>query len=208
MFRSTRRSTVLATLVCSALIVAACAGDDDDDVSSETTSTSVDGEATATTTAETDAGTAPTVTAAGTTEPSAPATTAATSETEEREPGPGERHVDDEGEPVQGGTLVFGLEADTANAWAPYKASIATSGFIPLSAVTDSLFGISEDGETAPLLAESVEHNADYTEWTLQIREGITFHDGTPLDGAAVKFNIDANRGSPLTASALARSTP
>ena len=44
------------------------------------------------------------------------------------------------------------------------------------------------------MLVESVDHNADYTEWTLHIREGITFHDGTPLDGAAVKFNIDANR--------------
>ena len=50
---------------------------------------------------------------------------------------------------------------------------------------------------------ETVEHNADYTEWTLRIREGITFHDGTPLNGAAVKFNIDANRASPLTAGAL-----
>ena len=27
------------------------------------------------------------------------------------------------GDPVQGGTLVYGLEADTANGWAPYRAS-------------------------------------------------------------------------------------
>ena len=38
--------------------------------------------------------------------------------------------------------------------------------------------------------------------WTLTVRDGITFHDGTPLDGAAVKFNIDATRSSPLTAGA------
>ena len=43
------------------------------------------------------------------------------------------------------------------------------------------------------MLVESWEANADYTEWTLNIREGISFQDGTPLDGAAVKFNIDAN---------------
>ena len=71
------------------------------------------------------------------------------------------------------------------------------------SAISDSLFAVTDEGETYPLLVESVDHNADYTEWTLHIREGITFHDGTPLDGAAVKFNIDANRAAPLTAGAL-----
>ena len=40
--------------------------------------------------------------------------------------------------------------------------------------------------------SKSVEHNADYTEWTMHIRDGIKFQDGTPLDGAAVKFNIDS----------------
>src|SRR5215510_1570752 len=75
----------------------------------------------------------------------------------------------DEGTPVKGGTLVYGLEADTANAWAPYKASYATSGYIPLSAVSDSLFAANDDGKIVPLLAESVDHNDDYTEWTIKV---------------------------------------
>ena len=53
------------------------------------------------------------------------------------------------------------------------------------------------------MLVESVEHNDDYTEWTFTIREGITFHDGTPLDGAAVKFNIEACHRRPLTGAPL-----
>ena len=65
-----------------------------------------------------------------------------------------------------------------------------------------SLFAVTDKGETYPLLVKSVDHNADYTQWTLHIRDGIRFQDGTPLDGAAVKFNIDANRASPLTAGA------
>ena len=208
MLRCTRRSTVLASLsVCAALLVAACAGDDDDEVSTETAASAAVDEttepSTEPTTAATAAGTEPAATTAASAAPTSPTTSGESAGDEEREPGPGEHHVDDEGEPVKGGTLVFGLEADTANAWAPYRASYATSGYIPLSAISDSLFAVTDEGETAPLLVESVEHNADYTEWTLRIREGITFHDGTPLDGAAVKFNIDANRASPLTAGAL-----
>ena len=89
---------------------------------------------------------------------------------------------------------MYGLEADTANAWAHYRASYATSGYMPLRRVSDSLFASTAEGETVPQLVESVEPNDDYTEWTLTIKDGITFHDGTPLDGAAVKFNIDACR--------------
>ena len=37
-----------------------------------------------------------------------------------------------------------------------------------------------------PYLAESVEPNADYTVWTIKVRSGVTFHDGTPLNGAAM----------------------
>ena len=49
-----------------------------------------------------------------------------------------------------------------------------------------------------------VDHNADYTQWVFHVRDGIKFQDGTPLDGDAVKFNIDSCLDSPLTASAYA----
>lgn len=32
---------------------------------------------------------------------------------------PANHHVTDEGTPVRGGNLVYGLDSDTANAWAP-----------------------------------------------------------------------------------------
>jgi peptide/nickel transport system substrate-binding protein len=208
MHRSTRRSTMVVALsVCVTLTAAAaCSGDDDDD----DTADSVSAEATATTASDTDAESSTDSTAPGSTEPgttsggatTAPAATDAPA-AEERVVGPGEHHVGDEGTPVKGGTLVFGLEADTANGWAPYRASYQTSGYIPLTSISDTLFTVNDAGETVPLLVESVDHNADYTEWTLHMRDGIKFHDGTPLDGAAVKFNLDANRASPLTGGAL-----
>ncbi len=70
-------------------------------------------------------------------------------------------------------------------------------------AVTDSLFTTDETTEFVPYLVSSVETNEDSTEWTMTIRDGIIFHDGTPLDGAAVKYNLDTCRFSPLTGPAF-----
>jgi peptide/nickel transport system substrate-binding protein len=185
---------VLAVVsVCTLVAVAAC-GDDDDNVAAPGTSAATTGAA-ETTTGATTAG-------AGTTG----ATEETSGGTEGTSGGGGEAPVNsgadtDAGEPVKGGTLVYGLEADSANGWAPYRTSCATSCYIPLETVTDSLFTTTNDGKTVPLLVESVENSADYTQWTLHLRDGIKFHDGTALDGAAVKVNIDSCRFSPLTAS-------
>lgn len=45
--------------------------------------------------------------------------------------------------------------------------------------------------EVAPALAESWDISADGTEYTFHLRSGVTFHDGTPFDAEAVKFNFD-----------------
>ena len=120
------------------------------------------------------------------------------------EPPPGESHVtEDEGEPVHGGDLVYGIEADTANLFAPYRTSYATAGYVLLTPLSDPLFTATPDGEPVPMLVESYEANDDSTEWTLTIRDGITFHDGTPLDGAAVEFNMETCQYSSLTGAAL-----
>ncbi|MFV0308769.1 MAG: ABC transporter substrate-binding protein [Desertimonas sp.] len=109
--------------------------------------------------------------------------------------------LEEEGEPEYGGTLVYGVEADTANAWPGYRASFAPAGYVVISAVTDPLFLPNEAGETIPHLVETAEANEDYTQWTFTLREGITFHDGTPFDAAAVKVNMDACRAAPLSSS-------
>ncbi len=105
--------------------------------------------------------------------------------------------------PVRGGTLVYGIEADSANPWTHYATSCAISCRMILRAISDALFITDENGEIQPYLVDTVEPNDDYTVWTMTIKEGISFHDGTPLDGAAVKYNIDACRMSPLTGPAF-----
>src|SRR5881397_3810014 len=45
--------------------------------------------------------------------------------------------------------------------------------------------------EIVPGLAESWTTSADGLTWTFKLRKGVRFHDGTPLDAAAVKFTFD-----------------
>ena len=47
-----------------------------------------------------------------------------------------------------------------------------------------------------PGLAESWKFT-DPTTLVLNIRAGVTFHDGTPLDAEAVKFNLERNKSDP-----------
>ena len=42
-----------------------------------------------------------------------------------------------------------------------------------------------------PSLATSWSSNDDATVWNFVLREGVTFHDGTPFNAEAVKFNVD-----------------
>lgn len=57
--------------------------------------------------------------------------------------------------------------------------------------VTQSLLGY-EIGGTAvePVLAESYEPNADLTEWTFNLRQGVLFHDGSSLDANDVVTSL------------------
>lgn len=109
----------------------------------------------------------------------------------------------DEGEPQAGGSLVYGLEADTSTPWTPAKSVCAISCHMVMRAVYDPLTIYTEEGDVTGYLLESMESNEDNTEWTLTPKEGITFHDDTPFDAAAIVANLEAHRASFLTGKAL-----
>ena len=98
-------------------------------------------------------------------------------------------------EPVYGGEVAYGLEAENNNGWCLPEAQLAISGMQVANAIYDTLTAQNADGDYVGFLAESVEPNEDYTQWTITLRDGITFHDGSPLDAEVVKNNLDAYRG-------------
>ncbi|MBJ3786372.1 ABC transporter substrate-binding protein [Devosia sediminis] len=55
----------------------------------------------------------------------------------------------------------------------------------------DRLLDFDADMKIVPQLAQSYEMSEDLQTCTISLRSGVTFHDGTPLDAAAVKFNIE-----------------
>jgi peptide/nickel transport system substrate-binding protein len=108
----------------------------------------------------------------------------------------GESGLVEAGEPVRGGRIVYGLEAETAGGWCLPEAQLAISGIMVRWAIYDTLTALNSRSETVPYLAESVTPNDDYSVWTIELRRGVTFHDGTDLDAIVVKDNLDAFRGT------------
>ncbi len=99
-------------------------------------------------------------------------------------------------EPAYGGTLVYAITAETTGGWCLPEAQLVAPGVQVERAVYDQLTAPDEDGEIAPFLAEAVTPNETFDVWTITLREGVTFHDGTPLDAEVVKNNLDAYRGT------------
>jgi peptide/nickel transport system substrate-binding protein len=66
-------------------------------------------------------------------------------------------------------------------------AGTGNSGGAELAALYDTLMRYNPDtGQYEPETAESLTPNSDFTQWTLKLRPGITFSDGTAYDSAAV----------------------
>jgi peptide/nickel transport system substrate-binding protein len=92
-------------------------------------------------------------------------------------------------EPQRGGTLTFLLEAES-DTWDIPGANCAVACITVMRQVMDPLTLTTDDNGVVPFLLESIESNDDFTEWTLTMRDGVTFHDGTPADGAALQRNL------------------
>jgi ABC-type transport system substrate-binding protein len=98
--------------------------------------------------------------------------------------------------PRSGGTVNVGvssaqqIETDRINTTG---ASWATSLHIYDALYTQD----NNTGAVGPALAEKTDISADGLTWTLTLRSGVKFHDGSDFDAAAVKTNLDIRKTHP-----------
>lgn len=201
MKRSGSRRPLVAALLAASLVVAACGGDDDDDGGDD--GTEEDGGDTA---AEDTAGDDDADTGGDDGGDTAAEDTAGDDDADTADDGGEDADTggDDGGDtadeetggddemamaPVRGGTLSYLLEAES-DTWDIPGANCAVSCITVMRQVADPLTIVNSDGDVEPFLLESIESNDDFTEYTLTMRDGVTFHDGTPADGAALQRNL------------------
>jgi peptide/nickel transport system substrate-binding protein len=101
----------------------------------------------------------------------------------------------DEGKPDLGGAVTVALPAESSGGWCLPEAQLAVSGIQVARAIYDYLAVPNDKNEYVPMLADKITPNADFTSWSIHVRPGIKFHDGTDLTGKVVKDNLDAYRG-------------
>ncbi|MCX7620888.1 MAG: ABC transporter substrate-binding protein [Acidimicrobiales bacterium] len=108
----------------------------------------------------------------------------------------------DAANPERGGKIVFAIEADPEGL-DPTRYAFAVSGHFIASAFYDPLATLDKDGQVMPYLAESITESNGNRTWTITLREGVTFHNGKPVDAEAVKANFEAHRKSYVTQLAM-----
>ncbi|MHB8263395.1 MAG: ABC transporter substrate-binding protein [Acidimicrobiales bacterium] len=97
--------------------------------------------------------------------------------------------------PKRGGHLVVGIDSEQAG-FNPSVSPWSASGVMYARALFDPLTMVMTDGSIQPYLAQSLDHNPDYATWTITMRPGTLFHDGSPCDASAVAYNIENFRKS------------
>ena len=92
--------------------------------------------------------------------------------------------------PQQGGTLTY-LEPQTWTTLYPPSAGFYPNGGLVNNITDRLLYQNPETLELEPWIATDYTVNDDATEYTFDLRQGVTYSDGTPLTAANVVKNID-----------------
>ena len=165
------RSTVSTALAFAAVLVLATCSSDDDGAGGEETGAP-------------GTGSAPTTASTGTSGTGTSGTGTGTGTTVTGTAGP-----TSEAPVASGGTVVVGRTGDIDNL-DPHLAT-AFQTIDALELIYDSLTELDADLNVVPALATDWSYNADGTELTMNLREGVTFHDGSALTSEDVVASLE-----------------
>lgn len=95
------------------------------------------------------------------------------------------------GTPRRGGVLTLGLSDTEASEKLDPTTAAVGSQFTLVGLLYNTLTRVNYlDWSITPELAESWDHNADYTQYQLKLRQGVTWHDGKPLTADDVVWSL------------------
>ncbi len=110
-------------------------------------------------------------------------------------------------EPQSGGTLTYGLGFDVDGTLDPQATHFDSTIRVTLN-ICEPLVWMPSATEIVPALAESWEVSEDGLGYVFTLKQGVTFHDGTPFNAEAVKFTFDRVVEADKLAAAGAAGTP
>ena len=93
------------------------------------------------------------------------------------------------GAPTRGGTLVMGVTGKMSSLDPVKGNAFLWEGNVVL-AIYDRLLRIDAKGDYVPELATSWKISDDQLKITFKLRKDVVFHDGTPFDAEAARFNL------------------
>ena len=99
----------------------------------------------------------------------------------------------------KGGTLSVAIRNVDYDTFDPHVSAFSQAAYV-FRNVFDRLVYLDDEANTIPWLATSWKANQNVTEWTLKLREGVTFSDGSPLNSEVIVFNFNRMK-NPATGS-------
>ncbi|MBS1861630.1 MAG: ABC transporter substrate-binding protein [Actinobacteria bacterium] len=96
-----------------------------------------------------------------------------------------------EGKPVAGGVLRVGAQGGSNTDSLDAHNVLTNADYARAAQLYDALIRIDNKGQPQLVLAESLEPNKDATEWTVKLKKGVKFHDGSTMEAKDVLYSFN-----------------
>jgi len=106
------------------------------------------------------------------------------------------------GDPVAGGTLTWGVPAEPSAGGIDPMVASAIAAEVIYSMAYDTLLTRDDDNKIEPALATEYEQVDELT-WVFQLRDDVTFSDGTPFDAGDVVYSFETRKDGGTNATYL-----